>query len=61
MADFLEDDEPPSISDHRFGNQEWDKLEENFVNVSIASIVSSPSQFATYGLEARLFSAFISN
>lgn len=32
MADFLEDDES-DYGEHRFGHQEWDKLEENFVNV----------------------------
>lgn len=33
MADFLEDDDSSEMADHRFGYQEWDKLEENFVNV----------------------------
>lgn len=38
MADFLEDDDPSDVADHRFGNQEWDKLEENFMNVSVLCI-----------------------
>jgi len=33
MADVLEDDDPSELSEHRFGYQEWDKLEENFMNV----------------------------
>jgi len=32
MADVLEDDDPSELAEHRFGYQEWDKLEENFMN-----------------------------
>ncbi|KAF8323680.1 hypothetical protein DL93DRAFT_2151020 [Clavulina sp. PMI_390] len=32
MADFLEDDESCPMNEHRFGHQEWDRLEETFIN-----------------------------
>jgi hypothetical protein len=35
MADLLEDDDPSDLAEHRFGYQEWDKLEENFTNVGV--------------------------
>lgn len=37
MADFLEDDDPSDLAEHRFGQQEWDRLEESFVNVRPAT------------------------
>lgn len=40
MADFLEDDDSSATADHRFGYQEWDRLEENFVNVRMSLLVS---------------------
>jgi hypothetical protein len=33
MADLLEDNDPSELAEHRFGHQEWDKIEENFINV----------------------------
>lgn len=40
MADFLEDDDPSEMAEHRFGQQEWDKLEETFVNVRYFRMLS---------------------
>ena len=35
MADVLEDDDG-AVSEHHFGRQEWDRLEDNFINVRSA-------------------------
>ena len=41
MADLLEDDDPSELAEHRFGYQEWDKLEENFVNVGLRYLLNA--------------------
>jgi hypothetical protein len=34
MADVLEDDDN-TVPEHHFGRQEWDRLEDNFINVRL--------------------------